>query len=522
MPFRPSLARLDKRTAIFALFAVLPSVDAKNRKITVANDCDYTIWPALFTSVGPKPDQITGWEAAAGTKVEFEVQESWGGRIWGRTGCDFTQDVPDYQMCDTGGCKGGLEFNIQEEVDHYDASNVDGIRGFNIPYAITNSADCPLANCPYNLLETCPDELQKKNDAGEVVGCLTDCGAFGDNEEYCCSGAHSLPENLSQTTSVDLCQHYGEGSRRQVLPWWKRNCPIAYAYAYDESSGTALFTCTDRVDWTITFCPGPDLYSTTATLPNGSVITQGADYEGKTAAGTATGGSGGESSTVIATGDGGGGGSNGSGSGTGSPAETGSSAKASATGSSSGGSSSGGSSGSSSGSSSATADDDTILGMPPSTAYALLALVVVILIAGIGFFVYSQNKKGGHRRHHRSTSSSDGGSSTDDSGSTTASSDSNDSGGGGGHKHRRKKHNSDSDDDYSLAKIDEMATAEKAAARESVYSAAARSPSGLSGVLLSRRGGPGAELFELPKPTSTTVKAERPRVPRAFSASSIV
>jgi len=26
-----------------------------------------------------------------------------------RTGCDFTKDVPDYQMCETGGCNGGLE-----------------------------------------------------------------------------------------------------------------------------------------------------------------------------------------------------------------------------------------------------------------------------------------------------------------------------------------------------------------------------------------------------------------------------
>lgn len=55
-----------------------------------------------------------------------------------------------------------------------DTSNVDG---FNIPMAVTNDADCPLSNCPYDLRKTCPDKLQYKNDAGEVVGCLTDCGA---------------------------------------------------------------------------------------------------------------------------------------------------------------------------------------------------------------------------------------------------------------------------------------------------------------------------------------------------------
>ena len=37
----------------------------------------------------------------------------------------------------------------------------------------------------------------------------------------------------------------------------EQNCPNSYAYAYDESSGTALFTCDAALaaDYTITFCP---------------------------------------------------------------------------------------------------------------------------------------------------------------------------------------------------------------------------------------------------------------------------
>ncbi|KIY66855.1 hypothetical protein CYLTODRAFT_354310 [Cylindrobasidium torrendii FP15055 ss-10] len=33
-------------------------------------------------------------------------------------------------------------------------------------------------------------------------------------------------------------------------------CPNSYAYAYDESSGTALWTCptANKADYTITFC----------------------------------------------------------------------------------------------------------------------------------------------------------------------------------------------------------------------------------------------------------------------------
>ena len=35
------------------------------------------------------------------------------------------------------------------------------------------------------------------------------------------------------------------------------NCPNAYCYAYDESSGTAIHTCatSNNADYTVTFCP---------------------------------------------------------------------------------------------------------------------------------------------------------------------------------------------------------------------------------------------------------------------------
>ena len=35
------------------------------------------------------------------------------------------------------------------------------------------------------------------------------------------------------------------------------NCPNAYAYAFDESSNTALWTCDSglNADYTLTFCP---------------------------------------------------------------------------------------------------------------------------------------------------------------------------------------------------------------------------------------------------------------------------
>ncbi|GAA5875967.1 hypothetical protein JCM1840_006235 [Sporobolomyces johnsonii] len=490
--------------AILAFVLLGDLAQAKNRKMTVTNSCSYTIWPALYTSVGPLPSQDTGWEAESGSTISFEVEETWGGRIWGRTTCDFTQDVPEYQMCQTGGCIGGLKCNTTGGTGNSTFS-------FNVPVAITNSGNCSLSNCPYNLnsaslalfrplvppcvliapcRQICPDVLQYKgpnNESDTAVGCLTDCGAYPTNTAYCCAGAHNLPS----TCPSSAIPHYS---------WWKENCPIAYAYAYDESSGTALFTCTQGVDYTITFCPGPDLYSTTATLPNGSVITQGQDF-GSTAAGTATGGGGGSGGSAAATTSGGSSstGSSGASTGGGTASETGTSSSAGSTGSASGstGSSSSGSTGSSgssdssgssgssdssdssgssgdtpsasstgsdASSSSSSSSGSTILGMPSTTAYALLAVLVVLVLAAIAFFVYKNNNNEKEHHHHHHESASTG--SSDDRSSASDDDD--------GEK-RRHRHgggdDDDSDDDHELGKLDALALAERRAARRTVYAA---------------------------------------------------
>ncbi|GAA5904454.1 hypothetical protein JCM6882_008913 [Rhodosporidiobolus microsporus] len=527
--------------ALFALSAVvvLPVVrgEGKTRKITVTNNCKETVWPAIFTGEGTKPDHPTGWEATAGHTTSFTVEEIWGGRIWPRTECDFTTDQPDYLQC----CKGGLEcaevggtgrlpvtlaeFNIQEAVDHYDTSNVDG---FNVPLAVTNSQDCPLSNCPYDLRKTCPDDLQFKNDAGEVAGCLTDCGAHGENEEYCCSGAHATPDTCPSSAIPNY-------------PWWKKSCPIAYAFAYDEASGTALFTCTKRVDWTITFCPDETLFETTATLPNGTTITQEGELPemadesasggtgvttgdsqptatGETGGGDATATDTGTPTTTAAGGDSSGGGDGGSSGGGGDASKT-STTKASSGGSSptSGSSNSGGTS------SSDSSSEDTILGMPAMVAYGILGLLALLIVGGIIAFVVMQNKKkdgGGGHHHHRAATSESETASDDDDEKDSASDDteSDDSGGGGGGGGRKKKHrrrSSDDDDDvYSLAKFSALEAAERDAASRSVYAAAARDPGGLSSVRNMR--GASGQLFTLPKTAEYPSSEAKGRPGRAF------
>ncbi|CAH2067338.1 unnamed protein product [Thlaspi arvense] len=69
-----------------------------------------------------------------------------------------------------------------------------------------------------------------------VAACKSACAAFN-KEEYCCSGAHSTPETCSPTNFSMI---------------FKKACPSAYSYAYDDETST--FTCAGA-NYSITFCP---------------------------------------------------------------------------------------------------------------------------------------------------------------------------------------------------------------------------------------------------------------------------
>ncbi|KAI3610802.1 thaumatin-like protein [Moniliophthora roreri] len=227
---------------VFALAPIAVASTVSARTFTVRNNCAYTARPGLFTdpNVGPtRPDQPTGWEAAPGTE--------------GRKECDFSTN-PGPTSCVSGGCNGGLEcdanagtgvppakWTLQGDgnLDYYDVSLVDG---FNIPMAITNNVNYPVADCPVDLTATCPGEL------ASAAGCASACFANLDGNQQdsanCCSGSHSTPN----TCPPDGVQSYD---------LFKGACLNSYAYAYDESSGTALWTCDSSLnaDYTLTFCP---------------------------------------------------------------------------------------------------------------------------------------------------------------------------------------------------------------------------------------------------------------------------
>lgn len=239
------------------------------RTMTVFNGCPFTIWPAMFTDLNAGtavPNFATGWEAAAFTSVTFTIPNNWNaGRIWGRRDCDFSTN-PGPNSCLTGGCNGGLlcdphtgtgvppatvaEFSLDQGGgdDFYDVSLVDGA---DLPMAVNNNVGCHAAGCPVDLGPNCPAQLKGPFDStGFPVGCKSACEANLDgnqaNSPNCCSGSFA---------SAAACPPSGV----EFYSYFKSNCPDSYAYAFDESSGTALWTCPAslQASYTVTFCPPP-------------------------------------------------------------------------------------------------------------------------------------------------------------------------------------------------------------------------------------------------------------------------
>lgn len=131
-----------------------------------------------------------------------------------------------------------VEFTIgasSSDKDFYDVSLVDGYNvGMGVK-PIGGTGDCQYAGCVADLNERCPAELRVQ-EGGSVVACKSACAAFN-APEFCCTGDHSTPQTCRPTQYSEI---------------FKRACPTAYSYAYDDASSTR--TCSGS-DYLITFCP---------------------------------------------------------------------------------------------------------------------------------------------------------------------------------------------------------------------------------------------------------------------------
>ncbi|XP_016564197.1 thaumatin-like protein 1b isoform X2 [Capsicum annuum] len=195
---------------------------------------------------------MAGFQLNAGQSVRIPSVAGWSGRIWARTGCTF--DASGVGSCQTGDCGGRLEcdglgatppaslFEITlgtgDTKDFYDVSIVDG---YNLPIVATPQGvhgGCNATGCVSNINMGCPKELQVVggDGGGNVVACKSACEAFG-LDQYCCAGEFANPTTCRPSFYSSI---------------FKRACPRAYSYAYDD--GTSTFTC-KASDYRVIFCP---------------------------------------------------------------------------------------------------------------------------------------------------------------------------------------------------------------------------------------------------------------------------
>lgn len=226
------------------------------RTFTLVNQCPHTVWVAVQSNAGIPATDTTGVALAQGQNFVLNTVGNWGGRMWGRTLCDFNSTP----ACATGNC-GGLECNGNGGTppaswaeftldgsagkDFYDVSLVDG---YNLPVQIEPTAGtftpdpnqgqywCGKPTCTSDLLKTCPAALQVLDNANQVIACKSACVAFG-TSQYCCSDANNTSATCPPTNYSQI---------------FKAACPSQYSYAYDDKTST--FTCMSQ-GYTVTFCP---------------------------------------------------------------------------------------------------------------------------------------------------------------------------------------------------------------------------------------------------------------------------
>ncbi|KAM3189777.1 hypothetical protein ACQJBY_068189 [Aegilops geniculata] len=247
---------------LLVLAAQWCSVSTASCSFTISNYCTHTIWPGTMAGAGTPQLPTTGFRLDPGQTVRIPAPAGWSGRIWARTGCNFSTDgsgaAAGPVACQTGDCGGGhmecggtggkppatlFEITLGKggpaDQDFYDVSLVDG---YNLPVVAVPRArqgSCNATGCAADLNLSCPKELQVAGgNGGGPVACQSACEAFT-QDKYCCSGAYATPDTCSPTAYSSV---------------FKSACPRAYSYAYDD--GSSLFTC-NAVDYTIAFCLPP-------------------------------------------------------------------------------------------------------------------------------------------------------------------------------------------------------------------------------------------------------------------------
>jgi PGF-pre-PGF domain-containing protein len=269
-------------------------------------------------------------DASTGTRT-FSFEHGWQGAFYPRTNCTFVNGIGN---CETGNCKdtngkgllecGGAgsvapvtkgEFNLDDSIDWYDVSWVDG---FNVAmviqpvnhdtvYPVSDpSHHCNTAGCSVGLHDfsspAVPNwSVLKYPGTSHVAGILSDCNLYSSYKDsgsplfvsndilngYCCPIAEgyvndsSIPGQCNDVPAGKTCKTCA-GQNNNLYPFNQQNplpnsaklfyntCPTAYAYTYNDTD--ALMTCQGNTTFTtsyrITFsCPAPPVLVPTLTAP---------------------------------------------------------------------------------------------------------------------------------------------------------------------------------------------------------------------------------------------------------------
>ncbi|XP_069695496.1 uncharacterized protein [Periplaneta americana] len=131
--------------AVVLLVLCLTAIGLVNtRQFHLQNNLGYTVWVAIKGDSGRVAPDNGGFVLYAGGRRSVNVEDSWAGRFWARTGCNFGGS--GYGRCVTGDCGNKLHCNETEVMslatvaeitlagfggkDYYDVSFLSG---FNVP-----------------------------------------------------------------------------------------------------------------------------------------------------------------------------------------------------------------------------------------------------------------------------------------------------------------------------------------------------------------------------------------------------
>jgi len=181
---------------------------AGTRTFTFVNSSGQNILVGSFGPNGTSP-LGGGWSMTPGQTRVITVPDTFSGRFWGRTLCS-ANGVCETGDCGAIACNGGtgvppatlaevtLGPGVGVTFDDYDVSLVDG---YNLPMTmvpVNGTGQCTPAGCQTDFNATCPPALQKVDNAGHVIGCMSACIAFR-TDQFCCSGAFGTPQTCIPT-----------------------------------------------------------------------------------------------------------------------------------------------------------------------------------------------------------------------------------------------------------------------------------------------------------------------------------